>query len=245
MAIADRRQREKEQRRTEILDTAERLFFSRGYDDVSMDEIANEVELNKATIYLYFRNKEALLSAIVLRGFAHLNRMYRECVETRVTGITKISLMGRAYYRFNQQYPDYLRMIRYYGSDRFRKDESPELTDILAASAESRSLICSVVQEGIDDGTIRNDLDPLEMTLFLMISFMTILSLENKWITILDDRGISHETFAQDFLRFITPAVDARATLEKPHFIDIKGFESFGSISLALEPIAVERKKKK
>jgi len=54
MGISERRMREKEQRKKEILDKAERLFFSRGYDDVSMDEIANEVELNKATLYLYF-----------------------------------------------------------------------------------------------------------------------------------------------------------------------------------------------
>ena len=49
MGISERRQREKEQRKTEIIDAAERLFFSRGYEDVSMDDIAREVELNKAT----------------------------------------------------------------------------------------------------------------------------------------------------------------------------------------------------
>ena len=54
MGISERRQREKEQRKTEITDAAERLFFSRGYEDVSMDDIAREVDLNKATIYLYF-----------------------------------------------------------------------------------------------------------------------------------------------------------------------------------------------
>ena len=51
----------------EILDAAERLFFSRSYEEVSMDEIAREVELNKATIYLYFKNKETLFATIVLR----------------------------------------------------------------------------------------------------------------------------------------------------------------------------------
>jgi AcrR family transcriptional regulator len=53
MGTADRRRREKEQRKAEIVDAAERLFFSRSYEDVSMDDIAREVELNKATIYLY------------------------------------------------------------------------------------------------------------------------------------------------------------------------------------------------
>jgi AcrR family transcriptional regulator len=210
MAIADRRQREKEQRRTEILEAAERLFFSRGYDDVAMNDIAQEVELNKATLYLYFENKEALFSAIVLRGFARLNRMYHECMEMEVSGITRVGLLGDAYYRFNQQYPDYVRTMRYYGSERFRNDTSPEAAEILAASGEAHNLICSAVQQGIDDGTIRNDLDPMEITLYLMITFMSILSLGEKWIALLDERGISSEAFAGNFLRFIGPAVEAR-----------------------------------
>lgn len=40
------------------MDAAEKLFFSKGYDDVSLGDIAQEVELNKATIYFYFENKE-------------------------------------------------------------------------------------------------------------------------------------------------------------------------------------------
>lgn len=242
MGISERKIREKEERRTEILDAAERLFFSLGYDNVSMDEIANEVELNKATIYLYFKNKEALLSSVVLRGFTHLNRMYRQCVETEVPGITKMGLMAGAYYRFNRQYPDYMRMIRYYGSERFCKTECPKSADVIAASAESRSLIFSVVQQGIDDGTIRNDLDPMEITLYLMITFMSILSLEKKWQPVLDERGISHEEFARDFMRFITPAVDMQATREKPHIFEIKDLAGFGFFFQ--EPVVIEKIKR-
>ena len=81
MGISDRRQREKEQRKTEIIDAAERLFFARGYEDVSMDEIARGVELNKATLYLYFENKEALYATIVLRGVGILKEKYTDCME--------------------------------------------------------------------------------------------------------------------------------------------------------------------
>ncbi|BDZ69820.1 helix-turn-helix domain-containing protein [Methanobacterium petrolearium] len=60
MSIRDRREREKEQRRNDIINAAEKLFFAKGYDDVSMNDIATEVELSKATLYLYFDNKEEL-----------------------------------------------------------------------------------------------------------------------------------------------------------------------------------------
>ena len=70
VSIKDRREREKEQRRNDILKAAEKLFLSREYDDVSMNDIAQEVELSKATIYLYFENKEELfllLSCVELK----------------------------------------------------------------------------------------------------------------------------------------------------------------------------------
>ena len=94
MGIADRRQREKEQRKNEIIEAAERLFFSRSYEDVSMEDIAREVELNKATIYLYFKNKGALFAAVVLRGVRILEEKYKECMEKDVPGIVKVLLMG-------------------------------------------------------------------------------------------------------------------------------------------------------
>ncbi len=84
MGIADRRQREKEQRKTGITDAAERLFFSRGYEDVSMEDIARDVELNKATLYLYFENKEALFATVVLRGIRILREKFTECINRAI-----------------------------------------------------------------------------------------------------------------------------------------------------------------
>ena len=44
VTLAERRQREKEERRDNIINAASRLFSKKGYDGVSMEEIANEVE---------------------------------------------------------------------------------------------------------------------------------------------------------------------------------------------------------
>ncbi|HNS26422.1 MAG TPA: helix-turn-helix domain-containing protein, partial [Methanobacteriaceae archaeon] len=46
MSIIKRREREKRQRENAIINAAEKLFFSKGYDDVSMNDIAREVELS-------------------------------------------------------------------------------------------------------------------------------------------------------------------------------------------------------
>src|SRR5665647_1171720 len=107
MSMKEIKEQEKEQRRNYILDVAEKLFFSRGYDDVSMDDIANEVELNKATLYLYFKNKESLFFAIVLRGVRILHAMVSEGVKNCENGIKILYLTGIAYFNFVNKYPDY------------------------------------------------------------------------------------------------------------------------------------------
>jgi len=238
MGIAERRQREKEMRRIAILDAAERLFFSRGYEDVSMEEIASEVELNKATIYLYFKNKETLFATIVLRGIRILQKKYMECMEKQIPGVVKVALMGQAYYRFSQEYPDYQRMIQFYGSERFSK-ENPCTAEIGKGYGTCRMILRDAVKEGIDDGTIRADLDPFLISMYLMISFMGILSMEDKWKLVIEAEGFSYEQYAREFFRFITPAVSAG---EKSHIMDIKEFESFGFF--LTEPVMPEKKKR-
>ena len=166
MGIADRRKREKEQRKTEVLDAAERLFFARSYEDVSMDEIAREVELNKATLYLYFKNKETIFATIVLRGIHILEKNTWNAWRKQVPGIVKVALMGQAYHQFSQEYPNYLRIIHFYGSERFSK-ENPCTAEIGKGYGTCRLILRDAIQEGIDDRTIRADLDPFLTSMIL------------------------------------------------------------------------------
>jgi AcrR family transcriptional regulator len=220
MGITERKQREKEQRKKEILDAAERLFFSRGYEDVSMDQIAREVELNKATLYLYCKNKETLFAEIVLRGIAILQKKFMECMEQQVPGIVKVTLMGEAYYRFSQEHPDYLRLIHFYGTECFSR-ENPCTAEFGNGYGTCRMILKDAVQEGIDDGTIRADLDPFLISMYLMISFMGILSMEDKWKRVIEAGGFSYEQYSREFFRFITPAI---ASGEKSLPLDSKNF---------------------
>jgi len=66
MGSEERRQREKEIRRNQILNTAKRLFFSEGFQAVTVEKIAREAELAKGSIYLHFRGKEEIYTQILL-----------------------------------------------------------------------------------------------------------------------------------------------------------------------------------
>lgn len=68
MGVAERRERDRARRRQEILAAAAHVFAERGLDGASMDAIATQAELGKATLYYYFSTKEELHSAVLAEG---------------------------------------------------------------------------------------------------------------------------------------------------------------------------------
>jgi len=219
MSITDRREREKKQRQHDIINAAEKLFFSRGYDKVSMNDIALEVELSKATLYLYFQNKKSLFFAIVLRGTKILNSIIRETVEKEDKGIDKIAAYRNAYNKFTCNYPDHVNIYNYFRSGRFNvdadgsderktksskspKDSIPyELeceTEISKLRKERFSILCKSVQTGLDDGSIRQDVDPVEVSILLSAISKSLSNIPTDHLQALEKRGINSETYFQD-----------------------------------------------
>lgn len=119
MSIAARRELEKEKRRNDILNAAEKLFFSKGYENVSLKDIAKEVNLGRSTLYLYFENKEELFFAIVLQGTIIMSTIIKNEVKGKKTCVEKLAAFKNGYYEFANKYPDYLKSYNYLLSGRF------------------------------------------------------------------------------------------------------------------------------
>ena len=105
MGTKERRAREKEQLRRQILVAARELFVNEGYENVSMRKIANRIEYSPTTIYLYFRDKADLLNSVcqetllnLLNTLEHLKRDKSDPLET-------LKKSGRAYIEFGLKYP--------------------------------------------------------------------------------------------------------------------------------------------
>jgi AcrR family transcriptional regulator len=56
-----------EERKSEIMDVAQTLFFSKGYENTSVNKIIEETSIAKGTFYYYFKSKEEILDAIIKR----------------------------------------------------------------------------------------------------------------------------------------------------------------------------------
>ena len=210
MAIS-RKQREREQRRKGLIDAAEKLFFEKGYDNVTMDEIADEAEVNKALLYYYFKNKEALFFAVDLRGVRILHELYLKCSNLDIDGYTKIKSMIQSLFEFSKDYPDYFRIYRYAGTERFQMSDNEDAKELVDLTTGIWRIMVEAILQGMKDGTIRKDVDPVEMSIYINVMSINALNIDIAFKLILEGRGISQDKFWEDLQRFLDPAITNRS----------------------------------
>ena len=80
-----------DERKNEIIDTAQNLFMAKGYSACSVAEIIDAIGIAKGTFYHYFKSKEEVLDAIVDKGTDMIvNRIYKVLHDDSLTYIDKI-----------------------------------------------------------------------------------------------------------------------------------------------------------
>ena len=198
MSLAKWKEREREQRQNDIIDAARKLLIDRDFDEISMDEIAREVGL-----YLYFKNKESLYFAIVLRGIRIWDQMIKEEVEKGNTGLEKFIAYGNANREFSTKYPDYFRLLYSPSSikkqfDMDKMNSSGEFQEVKELFKEIMSVGINSIQKGIDDGEIRPEVDPVEAAVLLSVIFNGKVNMGDWAKEILENRGIGEEKFSSD-----------------------------------------------
>jgi len=210
MSFQELIEKEREQRRIYILDTAEKLFFAKSFSGVSMEEIAKEVGLNKATLYIYFENKDHLLFAIILRKTKELIGRYEECISQKISGREKCRLLGETFLDFYRENPDYYRTICGVGPEIFKDSDNPIVRRVFELQEQELGMLRDAIREGIADGSVRDDLDPLEVAVYLSVISMSMVCLHPGWRNVLAAGNISFDRFIADYPRFIAAAVDRR-----------------------------------
>ena len=168
MGIIERKEREREHRREDIITAAQKIFFSKGLPSATMDEIAETAELSKGTLYLYYKSKEDLFLAVAMRGS---EIMYNMFVEATVQGkplLQRLEDLGDAYYAFFKNHRDYFRMYQYFENPQFHKQVSAEMLGTCKMNDQrSWSLVVSLIQQGINEGLVESDIDPAQAAIIL------------------------------------------------------------------------------
>ena len=105
MGVKERRAREKEQLRHQILSAARELFVNEGYENVSMRKIADKIEYSPTTIYLYFKDKADLLDSVCKETLLSLLNTLELLKRDKSDPVEVLRKSGKAYVEFGLKYP--------------------------------------------------------------------------------------------------------------------------------------------
>jgi len=211
MSTRSRREREKLKRRNNIIEAAQKRFFEKGYDEVSMDEIAGDLELSKATLYLYFKNKQSLYFAVVIEGMVILRDAFKIAVEKESTGLKKILGIAQSFFEYMQLYSNYYLLNLSARGKRFANmlynNEIDNAEFYLGLTVELLNLLKDAVSIGVEDGTLRKDLDPLQTTMFLGVAMEAAVQVTPEYQILLQQFGFTKEGYFQHSINVLLQGI--------------------------------------
>lgn len=181
MGITERKEREKQLRREEIVHAAEKIFFSKGFDLSTMDDIAEEAELSKGTLYLYFKNKDDLRLAVARKSIRILRAVTTKVTDEAGTALEKLHRMGKAVIEFSRTNPDHMKSIMSMDEvgTQILSVPSSDLQDLIYKESTVGTVV-QLVELGINEKSIRADVpvmliaNTLWMTVLSVVRFVTM-----------------------------------------------------------------------
>lgn len=154
MGIQERKEREKERRRQQIVVAAKRVFSEKGFNKATMEDIAKEAELSPGTLYLYFKNKEELYASLSVRILQYLHiRISHVINQQELDPWQKLDALKEVMFDVYDFDPLIIINMFHLQSSETLKNLSPELIEeIKELSRNSIGAIAKVFEEGIKKG---------------------------------------------------------------------------------------------
>ncbi len=171
-----RLERERKQRRDNIIKTAEWFFINQGYDQTMVDQIALKAGYSKATIYNYFDSKDDLFTAVVSKAFEKMFQIMENTMNAQDVKY-ELKTLGNAYLTFVEEYPDYTglfeagRLNLVIGKMITKEETNQDLTE---SEKEFRNhqlniekLMINVITETLKNSGVQANIDPFSVVMAL------------------------------------------------------------------------------
>ena len=154
MGIQERKEREKERRRQQIIIAAKRVFSKKGLSKTTMEDIAKESELSPGTLYLYFKNKEELYASLSLRILQFLGIRVAQVIEENETNPPeKLEKLITAMYEVYEFDPMVIiNMFHLQSSETLRNLSPALLQEINTLSKKALGHMASIFKDGMEQG---------------------------------------------------------------------------------------------
>jgi len=204
MGIAERKEREKQLRREEIVLAAEKTFFSKGFDLSTMDDIAEEAELSKGTLYLYFKSKEDLHMAVARKAIHLLKSVTLQATEGGANALEKLGRMGRACMVFSRTNPDHMKAII------AQEEMSPQTLNITADDLQELiykestvETVIQLVEQGVAEKLIRADIPVLLVAHTLWMTVLSVVRFVSMKPALLEALELSQDQILESHFELV------------------------------------------
>lgn len=175
MSLKERREREKEERRKQILDAARTLLFEKGLNATSMNQIAKQAEIGVATIYFYYKSKEDLFAALQVEGLNLLYSKLEKACEQETDPAMKLKTAAQVYLKFSRNNKDYFDIINYFLSAP-EQIFTPDLKDQVDRHG---NIIISIIEKYIKEGVELRFFNKVDTRRHSILFWSTLYGLTN------------------------------------------------------------------
>lgn len=173
----ERKQREKDVRRQEILNAAVEAFGRHGFTKTSMELVADEAALAVGTLYRYYKSKDSLFVAIVFDAIDVIHQRLEAIVGSSLTPVLKLERVWEMFFAFHEEHPMYYRALLFLHDPSFSGAFSEsEHAAVSRFSGKNFRLLARMAREGMERGDFRQG-HSREVADFLWCSFVGLVHL--------------------------------------------------------------------
>ena len=159
--------------RERIASAASVLFMEKSIAGTSMDDIAKAAGYSKATLYVYFENKEEIAGVLVLESMQKLYDYLSSALTQQETTRARYDGICRSLVQYQEEFPFYFKVaLDKINIDFEHTDYLPEEKETFQVGEKINEIMQDFLLSGIEKGDLRSDLDPI----LTILSFWGMLS---------------------------------------------------------------------
>lgn len=201
--------------REQIAQIAQRLFQQNGIENTTMDDIAKTAQYSKATLYVYFKNKDEIVGDLTLKSMKLLYERLKLVVHSH-TNIKKQYLgICHELVQYQTEFPFYFEIVLRKINVNFEKSDSlPVEKEIFDVGEQINFEIGEMLRQGIENGALRSNLNLYETVLLFWASLSGILIMaSNKQDYIQKSMGISKQEFLTHGFDMLYRSIQSEVTI--------------------------------
>jgi AcrR family transcriptional regulator len=181
MGIEERKQREKDERRELILQSAVQVYLEEGYHGTTMEKVARKAELSRATLYLYFKTKDDIFVHAIVSLTDYFANLLESVYDRRESiGENLMRELWKSFQKFYTKDPVTFNITLYFHQQEMLRSLAEDLRLLLDHSG---SKVYAILRKLMDYGMSRGYFvacDPNTLAEVVWTTFLGIIHLENS-----------------------------------------------------------------